>query len=327
MNSGALQAASGIDIIGDIHGHASPLQDLLIALGYEDLSGTFRHSKGRKALFLGDLIDRGPANVETVKIVRQMVEAGEAVCLAGNHEFNAVHFSIEHPENKGQHLRPRTDKNLRQHLAFLNQYHSLPDGPERLAEDIAWFRTLPLWIELPGLRAVHACWSEDHLKTLNDPVVASKGHDDTFWHRSANKKDKLGIAADVVLKGAETDLPEGISFRDKDRNIRTEARVAWWVDEGPWPDRVLGPPDFKLKLEKVQSEPDFGLSYSADQKPVFFGHYWFKPDNGRPYIARHPNVCCLDFSVARPGGILAAYQWDGEDVLDETKLAFVNAQH
>lgn len=322
-----LNEANGIDIIGDIHGHADPLSHLLDALGYEYLDGVYRHQSGRKALFLGDLIDRGPANPEVVSLVRGMVKNGEAVCLSGNHELNAVHFAMEHPERPGTHLRPRSDKNLRQHLAFLNQYHSFPDGPDRLADDLAWFRTLPFSIDLPGLRAVHACWSEKHIRALDAPLVDTRQTEDAFWHLSADKDHKLGVATDVVLKGAETQLPDGISFKDKDHNVRTEARIAWWVDRGPWPDRVLGPPEFKLQLGRIPDEPDFGLRYDADEKPVFLGHYWFKPEGGRPYIAREPNVCCLDFSVARPGGLLTAYRWDGEEKLDNEKLIAVPSSH
>lgn len=322
-----LNDAAGIDVIGDVHGHAEPLRTLLNFLDYDEKSGIFRHAQGRKALFLGDLIDRGPANVEVVDIVRKMVEHGEAVCLSGNHEFNAVHFAMEHPESPGRHLRPRTDKNLRQHLAFLNQYHSLSDGPELLADDLAWFRTLSFAIDLPGLRAVHACWSDEHIRALDAPVVETRHDDDAFWHLSADNEHELGVATDVILKGAETNLPEGVSFKDKDHNVRTEARIAWWVDQGPWPDRVLGPPEFKLQLGRVHDEPDFGLRYGTDEKPVFFGHYWFKPQGGRPYIAREPNVCCLDFSVARPGGLLTAYRWDGEEKLDNEKLVAVPSEH
>ncbi|XBQ15415.1 MAG: metallophosphoesterase [Oceanicaulis sp.] len=318
-----LNDATGIDLIGDVHGHLDPLQTLLTRLGYEPLSGIYRHPQGRKVLFLGDLIDRGPANVEVVALVRRMVEHGEAVCLAGNHELNAVHFSMEHPDTKGLHLRPRSDKNLRQHLAFLSQYHTRQDGLDRMQEDIAWFRTLPLWIDLPGLRAVHACWSARHIEALDDATAKRRAQHDAFWHRTATKGDPLRDATDVLLKGAETTLPDGVTFQDKDGHVRTEARIAWWVEHGPWPDRVLGPPDFKLRLAMVQEEPDFGLRYPLDEKPVFFGHYWFSPRHGTPWIAREPNVCCLDFSIARPGGLLTAYRWDDEDRLNSEKLVSV----
>lgn len=316
-----------IDIIGDIHGHADALKRLLDTLGYTELSDVYRHPAGRKALFLGDLIDRGPSNVEVVRIVRNMVEHGEAVCLMGNHELNAIHFAIEHPTIAGRHLRPRSDKNLRQHLATLSQYHLFDSRGDQLADNLDWFKTLPLWLDLPEFRAVHACWSDDHLKTLSGPASRRNLDEEAFWLRTSKKGDSLNDAVEVVLKGAEVTLPHGITFSDKDGHVRTEARLAWWVDEGAWPDRVLGPLQLKAALADLSGEPDLGITYPVDEKPLFFGHYWFQHREGRPWITREPNIACLDFSVAKPGGLLTAYRWDGEDRLMDNKLVAVPADH
>ena len=77
------------DLIGDIHGHADELKELLIKLGYGNQDGTWSH-KSRMVVFLGDYIDRGPKQKESVEIVRGMVEAGHALAIMGNHEFNAI---------------------------------------------------------------------------------------------------------------------------------------------------------------------------------------------------------------------------------------------
>ncbi len=77
------------DLIGDIHGYASALKCLLRKLGYQEREGTWQHVE-RKVIFLGDFVDRGPEQVETVQIARRMVEAGHALAVMGNHEFNAV---------------------------------------------------------------------------------------------------------------------------------------------------------------------------------------------------------------------------------------------
>jgi protein phosphatase len=76
------------DIIGDIHGCCDELEALLQKLGYEKDLGfpTYRHPEGRKAIFLGDLVDRGPRILDTVKLVRNMVVAGTGFCILGNHE-------------------------------------------------------------------------------------------------------------------------------------------------------------------------------------------------------------------------------------------------
>jgi len=76
------------DIIGDIHGCARELVLLLHRLGYRRASPRhpFRHPDGRRAVFLGDLVDRGPRVVEAVRIVIRMAAAGTALCVPGNHE-------------------------------------------------------------------------------------------------------------------------------------------------------------------------------------------------------------------------------------------------
>ncbi|MFF6960883.1 polynucleotide kinase-phosphatase [Streptomyces sp. NPDC008317] len=70
------------DIIGDIHGCSSELETLLAELGYAD--GT--HPEGRTAVFVGDLVDRGPDSPGVLRRVMGMVEAGTALCVPGNHE-------------------------------------------------------------------------------------------------------------------------------------------------------------------------------------------------------------------------------------------------
>jgi hypothetical protein len=63
------------DTIGDVHGQADKLKRLLRVLGYEKIGGVYG-SADRKAVFVGDLIDRGPAIGETLEIVKAMVDAG-----------------------------------------------------------------------------------------------------------------------------------------------------------------------------------------------------------------------------------------------------------
>ncbi|MCX5400394.1 polynucleotide kinase-phosphatase [Streptomyces sp. NBC_00102] len=70
------------DIIGDIHGCHSELESLLAKLGYAD--GT--HPEGRTAVFVGDLVDRGPDSPGVLRRVMSMVASGDALCVPGNHE-------------------------------------------------------------------------------------------------------------------------------------------------------------------------------------------------------------------------------------------------
>ena len=74
------------DIIGDVHGCYDELTELLSKLGYTN----GRHPADRKAIFVGDLVDRGPKIVESLKLVMAMVESGAALCVPGNHDMKLV---------------------------------------------------------------------------------------------------------------------------------------------------------------------------------------------------------------------------------------------
>ncbi|GAB2856189.1 polynucleotide kinase-phosphatase [Nocardioides pacificus] len=84
------------DVIGDIHGCRSELESLLGELGYaivRDEAGRpvdASHSEGREAVFVGDLVDRGPDSPGVLRLVMGMVEAGHARCVPGNHENKLV---------------------------------------------------------------------------------------------------------------------------------------------------------------------------------------------------------------------------------------------
>ena len=88
------------DIIGDVHGCHEELVELLGILGYEATEletddpvwgdKAFVHPEGRKAVFLGDIVDRGPRIIDTLRLVRNMVQAGSALCVPGNHDMKLM---------------------------------------------------------------------------------------------------------------------------------------------------------------------------------------------------------------------------------------------
>jgi protein phosphatase len=88
------------DIIGDVHGCADELEELLAQLGYEFgvilggpslISGrSYAHPQGRRAIFVGDLVDRGPRILDTLRIVASMVKSGSALCVPGNHDMKLL---------------------------------------------------------------------------------------------------------------------------------------------------------------------------------------------------------------------------------------------
>ena len=96
----------GYDVIADVHGQDGKLKALLVKLGYRVKDGAWRHPEGRMALFLGDLVDRGPGQVEVLGIVRDMIEAGSGRSIMGNHEWNAIGFATRDPEGSGLPASP-----------------------------------------------------------------------------------------------------------------------------------------------------------------------------------------------------------------------------
>jgi predicted MPP superfamily phosphohydrolase len=301
------------DIIGDIHGHADKLEALLLKLGYSKHKGVYAHPE-RKVLFVGDYIDRGPKIPQTLDIVRRMVESENAIALMGNHEYNALCFHFQ--ETEGGHLRKHLIKNIIQHYETLQQFQNKQTEYE---DYLDWFKTLPLFYETEQFRAVHACWDTENIAFLRQHLVKDCLTDDLIY-QSAQKGTPLYEAIDETLKGKEITLPNSLSFQDKDKNERNEIRIKWWEDPLSANYKTISVlpiaeiPEQKVDVSLLKS----ANYYSTSEKPVFFGHYWL---NGQPALFRD-NVCCLDYSVAK-AGYLVAYRLDLEASLEPGKLVFI----
>jgi hypothetical protein len=302
------------DLIGDIHGHADELVQLLHALGYRKSEGVYRHSE-RKVVFLGDFIDRGPQIRRVLEIVRPMVEAGHALAVMGNHELNALAYHTEDRDAPGEYLRRREPKNEKQHWATLDQL-----SPQELRSHLKWFRTLPLWLELDGLRAVHACWDENAMAHIAAALQSHGGVTDEFLHSACRKGNPLFAPVEIVLKGKEGRLPEGKSFVDKDGHVRTEIRTRWYLpsDGHTYETYALQSDPIDCDLPLDASVIAAVAPYPKHSKPVFLGHYWLSAS--RPSILAD-NVACLDFSVAK-GGFLCGYRWNGEKILSDKNFVW-----
>lgn len=305
------------DIIGDIHGHASRLEQLLERMGYEQDSEGWHHSD-RQAIFVGDFFDRGPEQVQTYRLVRSMIDSGAALAVMGNHEFNAVAYKTSKLDQAGEYLRPHTDKNRKQHAAFLNQV--VEDSPLH-EEIIVWCRRLPLYLDLKGLRVIHACWHKTALKTIAPFLDAQQCLRDGAWLNAATKGSDVYHAAETVLKGLEIPLPPGESFLDNDGNERDHIRTRWW-ERGHNTYRSVAMLDNKTRQTlSNQPLPAQVLPGYIDDKPVFFGHYWLR-GTPEPISDR---VACLDYTVTEPppAGKLVAYRWAGETSLKSDGFIWV----
>ncbi|MEZ5232865.1 MAG: metallophosphoesterase [Acidimicrobiales bacterium] len=310
------------DVIGDVHGHADRLRGLLAALGYRRRGGAWRHPQ-RRAFFVGDLIDRGPQQLETVALVRAMVDAGSAFIVLGNHELNAIAWATRHPDRPGEHLRARHGakgaRHFRTHERFLTEV-----GPDsaRHRELVAWFRTLPLWCDLGSVRVVHACWDAAAIDELAPRLGPGATLTDAVLVGACTAGHPDHAAVEVLLKGPELTLPGGAAYLDKEGTERTEARFAWWDPTAVTYRRAAlipadartpaGTPLAPLGDDPVPLLP--AMPY-RDPVPLFVGHYWRTGVPG----PLGPQVACVDYSAGR-GGPLVAYRWDGEPVLDPDRF-------
>ena len=301
------------DLIGDIHGHANELIQLLEVLGYRKNQGVYKHPE-RKVIFLGDFIDRGPQILTVLDSVRSMVESGSALAVMGNHEFNALAFHTEHVHRKEEHLRRRNVRNIRQHGQTILQ---LTD--KHLATYIEWFATLPMWLDLDGLRVVHACWDDKAIATIQAARPDNEALTSEFLHSAVEPGDMLFDAVETVLKGKEAALPNGKSFADKDGHLRTATRTRWYKSPLEHTYRTYALTDtIDCDDPLEQYIIDAAAPYPPDAKPVFVGHYWLS--GNQPELLAD-NVACVDYSVAK-NGFLCAYRWNGEQCLSNKNFVW-----
>lgn len=306
------------DIIGDIHGHADKLHALLKHLGYQVSVESEGYKKaGHTAVFVGDFIDRGTQQWDSVMTVRRMVDTGSAHAIMGNHEFNAIAWHTPDPACPGEFLRPHNGcvgkKNRKQHVEFLAAVENTP----RHKEAIDWFKTLPLWLDLPGFRVVHACWHNDYMGEIRatDRLADDLRLTDELMVAASRPGTMEFRVVEGLLKGLEIPLPEGAGFYDKDGVWRESARIRWWDNESKtYRDLALAPRD-KLTLDHVPDK--YRVPYD-DVKPVFFGHYWMTKE----LKPQAPKVACVDYSAGK-GGPLVAYCWEGESELRNTQFKAV----
>jgi hypothetical protein len=318
------------DIIGDIHGQADKLEMLLARLGYQKKFGDWAHPS-RQAIFVGDFIDRGPAQLRSVNTVRRMVENGSALAVMGNHEFNAIAWHTPDPHYAGDFLRSHHSpkwgaKNRHQHERFLAE---VEHDPEVHAEVIDWFKSLPLWLDLPDIRVIHACWHGRFInwlqagfvgtdRQLSDALLEPATREPTNEEEKDNADPSLFKAVEALTKGIEIPLPDGHSFHDKDGIERGRVRVRWWdLEARTYRTAAMLPTDVREQLPDIEIPEHAGIGL-PDTRPVFFGHYWL---TGTPGVLA-PTAACVDYSAGK-GGALVAYRWDGEGLLRNEK--FVSA--
>jgi len=218
-----------LDIVGDAHGEIDALRSLMQHLGYNE-DGI--HPEGRRLIFVGDLTDRGPDSPAVVELVQQLVEAGHAQCVLGNHDLNLL---LNHPkhENKwfyGEEFLDGDGNVIPQKYADYSRREKLLD----------FFATLPMALERDDLRVVHACWDDNMLslaRRSSNVVSLYHEHADRIEFDAAKRPEMDDIDRGLLHQNMNpvkklTSGPEERTEQAVERGgkMRNERRVHWWKD-------------------------------------------------------------------------------------------------
>ena len=318
-----LDPRRGYDLIGDVHGCAKALERLLERLGYRSEAGVWRHPR-RMALFLGDILDRGPRIREALEIVRLMCEAGSAQCLMGNHEFHALAWTTKAlPGSTQPFVR---EHNLRQFKMIEQTLKQFEAYPQDWQDTLAWCQSLPLLIDAGRFRLVHACWDKPLVEQFRaaypDGVI-----DPDFVQQSSVAGTLARRASQRLLRGLSLPLPSGQALASSDGYVREWFRTRFWqADQEPdtYGDVVFQPdalPEQVALLRLSPSQKHELMLYGPDEPLLFVGHYWL---SGVPAPLR-PNLACLDYSAVKYGK-LVAYRLDDEAQIDPRKFVWVDVE-
>lgn len=298
------------DIVGDIHGHYDLLINLLDKLGYKKSGDSYKHPD-RKIIFTGDIINRGNKIRATVTLVRNMVDNGDAYCILGNHELNAILY--ETLDKTGKLLRKRLPRYKLPLMKTLEEYQNYSD---EWADVIRWFRKLPVYLDFENLRIVHGGWSDEHIQTVNRYMNGESKMKKSFLKTYLTDKD-LATALNELIKGKELQLPKDLLVKDEKGIIRRTFRIKWWEQpqgktfkEVGFGNRFELPP-YTIPVEVL---PEI-TPYPVDAPPVFLGHYCL---NKKAKIFQE-NICCIDTCVVRSQR-LTAYRWNGESKLTKENI-------
>lgn len=173
------------DIIGDVHGCAGELQELLHKLGYEARlygagEGRRAHVKsppGRRAVFVGDLVDRGPSSPDVLRLVLALVAEGHALCVPGNHDVKFVRW-LAGRQIKLTHGLDRTAEQFEKETAAFRMHVG------------TFIEKLPihLWLDGGKLAVAHAGLKEEMLGRDTDKIRTF-----CLYGETSGEQDEFGL--------------------------------------------------------------------------------------------------------------------------------------
>jgi polynucleotide kinase-phosphatase len=203
------------DVIGDVHGCAAELRTLLTELGWTleydgDVAVDARHADGRQAVFVGDLVDRGPDTPGVLRLVMGMVASGRALCVSGNHEAKLVRAL------KG---------------AKVTVSHGLAESLAQVATQPEEFRTRALAL-MDGLIS-HYVLDDGRL------VVAHAGLKQAYHGRSSGRVRSFALYGDTTGETDEYGLPVRYPWAQEYRGQATVVYGHTPVPKAEWVNNTI----------------------------------------------------------------------------------------
>lgn len=251
-----------LDIIGDVHGEIEALTKLLSVLGY---STAGVHPSGRRLVFVGDLTDRGPDSPAVIDFVSQLVADERGYCVLGNHDLNLL-LELEKHDNGWFYGD-----------AFEHDGKLIP---QRLADDdvrtrtLDFFRTLPVALERPGLRVVHAYWDQDAISRV-------RGEPDV---KALFKQYESQIAVECAMDASIDETDQGLRHQN-DNPVKL-------LTSGP-ERRVDTPFEASGKL-RYEGRVKWWETHDDSQNLTVFGHYSLGQE-----VRRSGSAVCCDYGVSK----------------------------
>lgn len=288
-----------LDIVGDIHGEIDALDNLLSKLGY---SRDGHHPKGHRLVFVGDLVDRGADSPAVVERVANMVAAGRAQCVLGNHELNLIRG--ERKEGNGWFWQEHEDHDMA--AGQFRQAARASDSQRAAFRD--WFDTLPIALERPDLRVVHACWDDATIVSLRRSRLPTSQAYPAFsdaldellernGHAQQRREDLKTWATALHDRHATVPMLDGVAAIDSLKQSGHPLKAATSGLE-----RKTSAPFFAAGKWRMTERVAWWNEYD-DAQAVVFGHYWRWPlaEEAAAARARGPNL----FTGTEP------FQWLG----------------
>jgi len=300
------------DIIGDIHGEYEALLALLDRLGYAENGN---HPQGRKLVFTGDLVDRGPDSPAVMEKVIKLVESGVAHCVLGNHELNILRGVSKGGNDWLLKDAPSSDSSANHQMATADQRQRF----------LHFLDQLPFVLEGPHLRIVHACWNSAAVESLRQLEQESQS-----INQSYNQVEQNIVTGLDAQLGRESQLQElarySAQVSDPDWEARllpghAEVAIAFQMKN---PFRILTTSEEKITQTPYwaggkwrMTERSRWWDYYDEQVPVVIGHFWrlfnrdakriagmFGPDvfkgiASHDWMGKQHNVYCVDYSVGQ----------------------------